>query len=106
MEGFEQCDLRIYDRYWDDGPKTLVSERVKMSLDYNIKIKTVFWMSLSPKMGPDYTIKTGFYLECPHSLSLNCQYVLMQLRWVLIKTAEAGFDFWSNTGKIALTKPL
>ena len=41
-----------------------------------------------------------------HPLSLNCQYVLMQLRWVLIKTAEAGFDFWSNTGKIALTKPL
>ena len=47
-----------------------------------------------------------FHLQCPHSLSLNCQYVLMQLRWVLIKSVGADFDFWSNTGKIALTKPL
>ena len=84
--------------------KDSVSERVKMSLDYNIK--RGFWMSLSPKMGPDYTIKTVFHLECPHSLSLNCQDVLMQLRWALILTAEVDFDFWSNTGKIALTKPL
>ena len=75
-----------------------------MSLDYNIK--RGFWMSLSPKMGPDYTIKTGFHLECPHSLSLNCQYVLILSKWVLIKATKVDFDFWSNTGKIALTKPL
>ena len=53
MVDFEQCDLRINDtidavccmaQILGRRTKDSVSERVKMSLDYNIKIKRGFWI--------------------------------------------------------------